>query len=207
MLKRTFLLLAVSFTMLLSASRVTAAEEGAEKVAPEYHLMPQSAEEGKQALYSAVWVLVMLIIMVAILNPTAWRDVMEGLKKREQRIRNDIAEAEAAREKSEATLKQYNEQLAAAEARAREMISAATQQGERLATQIRMTAQQEAEEIKERATRDIEAARDSAVREVHNQAATLSTMIAEKIIRRSLNASDQADLVRESLEQLQTVGR
>ena len=49
--------------------------------------------------------------------------------------------------------------------------------------------------------------RDSAVREVHNQAATLSTMIAEKIIRRSLNASDQADLVRESLEQLQTVGR
>ena len=73
MLKRTFLLLAVSFTMLLSASRVTAAEEGAEKVAPEYHLIPQSAEEVKQALYSAVWVLVIFIIMVAILYPTAWR--------------------------------------------------------------------------------------------------------------------------------------
>ena len=44
-----------------------------------------------------------------------------------------------------------------------------------------------------------------AIRQVHEQAAVLSTRIAEKILRRNLNPDDQRELVRESLEQLQTV--
>jgi len=204
MFKRMFRLMALTAMAVSFAAPLLAAEEGGE---PRPGLLPTVSGEGSsQTFYSAVWVLIIFIILLAILYPTAWRNVLDGLKKREQRIRTDIAEAEAARAKAEATLKQYNEQLAAAEARSREMIAAATTQGEKLATQIRMTAQQEAEEIKERATKDIEAARDAAVREVHDQAAILSTLIAEKIIRRNLNASDQADLVRESLDQLQTVG-
>src|SRR5437763_2445624 len=210
MFKRIIWVVAVSLAMLVPSARLLAAEEGGEAhgthaaethEGPEYGLM----NTDKQALYSAVWVLIIFIILLMILYPTAWRNVLAGLKKREERIRNDIADAEASRAKAEALLKQYNEQLAAAEARSREMIAAATTQGEKLATQIRMTAQQESEEIKERALRDIEAAKDTAVREVREEAGNLSVMIAEKIIRRNLNANDQADLVRESLEQLQTV--
>ena len=67
-----------------------------------------------------------------------------------------------------------------------------------------MQAQQEAEEAKERAVRDIEASRRAAVAEIHAQAAELSTNIAEKILRRNLNADDQRELVRQSLEQLGT---
>lgn len=212
MFKRMIWMLALTAALLLPGARLLAAEEGGEihgdaHGGPEYHLMPQGSEESKQAVYSAVWVLVIFIVLLAVLYPTAWRNVLNGLKKREERIRTDIAEAEAARGRAEATLKQYNEQLAAAEARAREMIAAATTQGEKLATQIRMTAQQESEEIKDRAMRDIEAARAAAVRDVQNQAAELSTLIASKIIRRNLNAQDQADLVREGLDQLQTVGK
>jgi F-type H+-transporting ATPase subunit b len=210
MFKRVLWLLALGLAMMIPSARLLAAEEGGAAhghEGPEYGLMPnfQDKEQSTQALYSSLWVLIIFIVLLAILYPTAWRNVLAGLKKREERIRNDIAEAEAARGKAETLLKQYNEQLAAAEARSREMIAAATSQGENLATQIRMKAQQEAEEVKERATRDIEAARDAAVREVHNQAAVLSTMIAEKILRRNINAADQADLVRESLDQLQSV--
>ncbi len=208
MVKRFLVLLALGLALLMPASRLLAAEEGAAAhPGPEYHLVPENGAEGMQFLYSAVWVLVIFIIMLAILYPTAWRNVLEGLKKREQRIRGDIADAEAARAKAEATLKEYTAQLATAEAKTREMISAAAGQGEKLATQIRMQAQQEAEQIKEKATKEIEAAKDQAVREVYEQAANLSTLIAEKIIRRNLNASDQQDLVRQSLDQLQNVGK
>jgi F-type H+-transporting ATPase subunit b len=208
MLKRIWLCLVIGLAMVMPAGRLLAAESAGEHGnVPEYNLLPTSPEEWKLSLYNSVWVLVIFIIMVAILYPTAWRNVLEGLKKREERIRKDIADAEEAHRKAEASLTKYNEQLAAADARARETIAAATTQGEKLATQIRMTAQQEAEEAKERAMRDIDAAKEAAIREVREQAANLSVAIAEKIIRRNLNAADQQDLIRESLQQLQNVGK
>ena len=131
--------------------------------------------------------------------------MLAGLKKREERIRKDIADAEAARGRAEATLREYNQQLATAETRVREMLNKATADAERLATSVRMQAQQESEEIKERTTKDIEAAKNQAIREIHGYAATLATSVAEKIIKRNLNAADQESLVQESLEQLQTI--
>ena len=147
------------------------------------------------------------MILLVILYPTAWRSVLAGLKAREDRIRRDIADAEAARAKADATLKDYNAQLAAAEGKIRDMLSKATIDGERIATNLKMQAQQESEEIKNRATREIESAKNQAVREVHEQAAELATSVAEKILRRNLNVDDQRDLVARSLEQLQTVNK
>jgi F-type H+-transporting ATPase subunit b len=159
----------------------------------------------KDTIATSIWVIVIFVIMLVILYPTAWKNVLVGLKKREERIRKDIADAEATRAKAEATLREYNAQLAAAEARVREMISSATTEGERIATQIKMQAQQEAEATKDRAVKDIDAARRQALQDIYAQAAELSTRIAEKILRRNLNADDQRDLVNQSLEQLQTV--
>jgi F-type H+-transporting ATPase subunit b len=160
-----------------------------------------------QTWAQALWTIVIFVIMLAILYPTAWKNVLAGLKKREERIRKDIADAEAARLRSESTLKEYNAQLAAAEARGREILNKATTDAEALATNIRNRAQQESEEIKDRATKDIEAARAQAVADVHRQAAELATLVAEKILRRNLNTSDQEDLVRQSLDQMQTVSK
>jgi len=78
------------------------------------------------------------LVLLAVLYPTAWKNVLAGLKAREERIRKDIAEAEAARAKAEATLREYGAQLAAAEGKVRQMLSAATKDGERIATEIRM---------------------------------------------------------------------
>jgi F-type H+-transporting ATPase subunit b len=161
----------------------------------------------RDTIVSAVWVIVIFLVLLAVLYPTAWKQVLAGLKQREERIRADIANAEESRRKAEATLREYNSQLAAAESRVREMLASATVEGEKLATNIRMKAQQEAEEAKERATREIEASKVAAIRELHTQAADLATSVAEKILRRNLNADDQQELVRRSLEELQTVGK
>jgi F-type H+-transporting ATPase subunit b len=155
----------------------------------------------------AIWIILIFLILVAILYPTAWKQVLAGLKAREDRIRKDIGDAEAARLKAESLLKDYNAQIANAQNTVREMLSSATAEAERIGTQIKMQAQQETEASRERAVKDIEAARRQALQEIYAEAANLSTSIAEKILRRNLNADDQRDLVNQSLEQLQAAGQ
>jgi len=208
MLKRMVLILALAACLVLPARKALAAEEhtaaataGHEEAKPP--LLPSPFE--KETWIEALWTVIIFVVLLAILYPTAWKSVLKGLKTREQRIRSDIAEAEAARSKAEATLREYNTQLASAENRVREMINSAAKDGERIATEIRMRATQEAEESKKRAMRDIDTARQQALAEIYQRAAELSTSIAEKILRRNINAEDQKDLVKRSLDELQTV--
>jgi F-type H+-transporting ATPase subunit b len=196
MLKK--LLIVLALFVMLAPTRLLA--EAAEQSAP---LLPDPTS--RETYIEALWTVIIFVVLLAVLYPTAWKSVLAGLKKREERIRSDIAEAESARAKAEATLKEFNDRLATAEQRTREMLSQAAADGEKIATSIRMKAQTEAEEIKERATREIEATRDAALREIYEKTAELATSVAEKIIRRNLNASDQQDLVRQSLDQLQAV--
>ena len=155
---------------------------------------------------SCVWVLAIFLLVAIILYRTAWKNVLIGLKAREERIRKDIADAEAARMKAEETLRQYDSRLAEAELKVRDIIDKAALDAERIGTSIRMKAQEEAEEAKERATKEIEAAKQTALTEIYEQTANLATAVAEKIIRRNLNPDDQRDLVNQSLQQLQHVG-
>jgi F-type H+-transporting ATPase subunit b len=186
-----------------STAHDAAAGEGHE-AHKKYELLPDMKDP--QTWYAAVWVLVIFLVLLAILYPTAWKNVLAGLKAREERIRKDIADAEAARAKADATLKEYNAQLAAAESRVRDMLTKATADGEQIAANIRTRAQQEAEDTKDRAMRDIDAAREQAVAQIHEQAAVLATSVAEKILRRNLNPDDQRDLVAQSLGQVETIG-
>lgn len=166
-------------------------------------IMPDATKAS--SVIQALWVIIIFLIMLAILYPTAWKNVLAGLKAREERIRSDIAEAEAARNKAEATLREYNTQLATAEQRVRDLIAGAQADGERIAAQIRVRGEQEAQEAKERATKEIEAASKQAIADIYEQAAVLATSVAEKILRRELNANDQRDLVTRSLDQVQNI--
>jgi F-type H+-transporting ATPase subunit b len=159
----------------------------------------------KERLITAIVTLIVFGVLVAVLGKTAWGPIAKGLQDREDKIRRDIEEAEAARARSEATLKDYQAQLATAEAKVRELLSKATTDAEQIAASIRTRAQQESQEIKENATKEIDSARRDAVRQVHEHAAILATNVAEKILKRNLNADDQRDLVRTSLEQLETI--
>jgi F-type H+-transporting ATPase subunit b len=156
---------------------------------------------------SGIWTLIIFFILLAILYKGAWKNVIASLKGREERIRNDLAQAESARQKAEEALKDYNAKLADAEARGREILAKANSDALALAERIKAAADKAAQERADRAAREIEEARDQALRQIYEQAAELSTNIAEKILRRSLNANDQRDLVAQSLEQMQNVNR
>jgi F-type H+-transporting ATPase subunit b len=158
-------------------------------------------------IQQALWVLVIFVVLVVVLQRTAWKNVLAGLKARENRIRKDIADAEAARLKAESILREYNQQLTDAEGKVRDILAKAAADAERLGQSIRMQAQKESEEIKERATQEIEASKTQAISEIYETAANLATSVAEKILRRNLNVDDQRDLVTRSLDQMQELGK
>ncbi len=204
MFKRIKLLGLTAVMALLVSAMMAAPALAAETAKPD--IMPPVTGPGSAQTYTqAVWVMIIFIILLAILYPTAWKNVLAGLKKREEKIRAAIADADAARLKGEASLKEFNAQLATAEASAREILSKATLEAEKLAESIRMHAQQEAEEIKEKAIKEIESTKRQALTEIYEQSADLATSIAQKILRRNLNADDQRDLVQQSLDELQAV--
>jgi F-type H+-transporting ATPase subunit b len=158
-------------------------------------------------LESALWVLSIFLILAFILYFKAWPNVLAGLKGREARIRKDIADAEAARIAAQEAQKQLASQLADGQRKVQAIIDQATVEAEKVATTIKVKAQADAEESKDKALKEIENAKNQAVREVYDQMADLSTSIAEKIIRRSLKADDQRDLVTRSLEELHSIGK
>jgi len=153
-------------------------------------------------IYQGIAAILVFLIVFVILRKTAWGPILKGLADREARIKRDITDAEAARVRAEESQKQYLSQLAGAESQVRDLLNKAIADAEKIGTNLKMQAQQEAEEIKERAQREIEAAKNQALREVYEQTAELATSVAEKILKRNLNADDQRSLVNESLEQL-----
>lgn len=197
----------MSLTLGLALPALSMAAEGPQEAAVGEHGERSVIPSPREALIPAVTTLIVFALLLAVLGKYAWGPIATGLKAREDRIRRDIADAEATRAKAEATLRDYNQQLATAEGQIRDMLAKAQADGERIATNLRTQAQQESEEIKNRANREIEAAKDQALAEVKEQTVYLATSVAEKILRRNLNAEDQRDLVSRSLEQVQTIGK
>src|SRR5687768_8233594 len=199
--------LGIAAVMLIALAVLTQPALAASAEHGEKHGDPALIAPPSAGIIPALTTLIIFVLLLIVLGKYAWGPIVTGLKVREDKIRKDIKDAEDARARAEATLREYSDQLATAEGKIRDMMAKASADAEKLATNLRMQAQQESEEIKERANRDIEAARKAAVTDIYAQAADLSTNIAEKILRRNLNADDQRALVNESLERLQTVGK
>ena len=192
------ILVAVSFPTLAAAPVLAEeANKGGEASSPLYGV--------NEGLITGLVTIIIFAILVAVLGKYAWGPILSGLRAREEKIRKEIADAEATRAKAEATLRDYNQQLATAEQKVRDLLNKAAADAEKLAAGIRTHAQQEAEETRERALKDIEAARQQAVAQIYEQTADLATRVAEKILRRNLNADDQRDLVERSLERVADV--
>lgn len=197
---------------LILAPRLAVAAETAPPEADAAHAADAGHDEvnpipGPAAgLITSVVTFAVFIGLVVILSRYAWGPIVAGLKAREDKIRSDIQAAERARAQADEARRQFEEQMAGAEARVREMLARAQSDGQQLASRIRGQAQEEAEEIKLKAIREIEQSQREALEEIRAEAATLATSVAEKILRREINRDDQRRLVEESLDKFQTVG-
>ena len=158
-------------------------------------------------LGSALWTLVIFIIVIFVLGKFAWGPILGALQKREDFIRDSLESAKKDREQSEAKLKEYTEQLTAARAEAKGIVEEGRRDAETVQRKIEDSAKKESTALIERARREIQIATDSAVKDLYDLSGKLATDIASRIIRKELNAAEHERLIAESIDELSKVHR
>ncbi len=177
-----------AMTLLLAADTETAVEH---------------AEVMALNLLPAITSMVVFLLAFGFLYLKVWPKILGGLEDRDQKIRQEIANAEAAREQANAALAEYQKELASARQEANDLIAQARADAQAVAKDLRDRNEAQLVEMKQRATRDLESAKRAAITELHAHAASLAADVATRILKREISAEDQQRLVDESLGEME----
>jgi F-type H+-transporting ATPase subunit b len=200
-LVRSIAVLTLSLALLGSAATLASAAE-------EHHDAGHAAEHHETGLPMdwsrdlALFSLVTFVVYVAVLRFGAWGPLRTGLNERERHIRQDIADAEANRIKSEAMIAEREAKLATVQDEVRELLAEARRDAERTKQDIITTAQNESEAMKQRAVAEIERSRDQALAELFDFVSNNVVGATERVIGRSLNQGDHDRLVGQALSEM-----
>ncbi|NNE13571.1 MAG: F0F1 ATP synthase subunit B, partial [Saprospiraceae bacterium] len=125
-----------------------------------------------------------------LIGKFAFKPIALALKKREDDIKNSLAEAERARDEM-ANLKAENEQiLAEARAERAKILKEATETKNAIVSEAKNKAKEEANRIVTSAKLEIENEKQAALISVKNEVGMMATDIAEKIIRKQLSGNE-----------------
>ncbi|WP_133580846.1 F0F1 ATP synthase subunit B [Aureibacillus halotolerans] len=140
-------------------------------------------------------------LLLLLLKKFALKPLIKVMKDRETFVANEIDSAETSRKEAESFLKQQQETLEAARKEAQAILENAKKMGEDRQSDILKAAQDEAERLREAAIRDIQNEREQALVSVREQVASLSVLIASKVIEKELNAADQEKLIEDYIKE------
>jgi F-type H+-transporting ATPase subunit b len=144
-----------------------------------------------------IWTIISFILLVLLLWKVAYPQILKGMKKREDTIKQQLEEAQKTKKEAENLLEDYRRQLAEARSEAQKIINEGKSLGENMRKEIVQKAQEESNQIVKRAQEEIELQKQKAILELQEKIADLSIMAASKIINKSLNTEDNRRLVEE----------
>jgi F-type H+-transporting ATPase subunit b len=145
--------------------------------------------------------LVMFLVLLALLKKFAWGPLMGIMKEREEHIAGEIGAAEKSRAEAHKLLEEQREMLKQARTEAQGLIENAKKQGDLQREEIIALARTESERIKEAAKLEIGQQKEQAVAAIREQVASLSVLIASKVIEKEISAADQEKLINEYIQE------
>lgn len=153
---------------------------------------------------TAVWTVVIFAVVLWVLGRFAWGPVLDGLRSREEFITDSLERAKEDREAAEARLREYEERLTHARAEATAIVEEGKRDGDELRHKIEEKARAEADAMVARAKREIQIAQETAIKELYQRTGELATLIASRVVRKEIDATEHARLIAESIEELGT---
>ncbi|WP_028479148.1 F0F1 ATP synthase subunit B [Nocardia sp. CNY236] len=167
-----------------------------------------AAEEGDvnpllPETYDIVWSVVCVVIIGFAFYKYVVPRLTKTLDERSDKIEGGIARAEAAQEKAQSTLQQYQEQLAEARLEAARIREEARTQGQQILAQIRAEAQAESDRIIAAGHTQLEAQRQQILTELRSEVGRTAVDLAEKIIGQAVSDdAKQAASIERFLDEL-----
>ncbi len=153
-------------------------------------------------LGAAVWNILIFFAVVFVLGKFVWPQILEGLRAREGKIRDDLEQAEKANADARRALEEYKQRLAEAQAESRQMIEQARTDAEQLRAKLKTDTESEVQQLRDRATQDIDRAKQQALTDLYAHSAELATAVAAKILQRQVTPDDTQRLIDESLQEM-----
>jgi len=154
------------------------------------------------AIPELLWGAVCFTLLFLLIQGRAFPALNKTLAARREKIEGQIEEAEATKTEAEELRRQYEEQLAGANAQAEQILDEARQRAERLRADLVARAEEEAQQIRERARAEQQAERSRVLSELRGQVAAISTEIASKIVQAEIDPQRHAELVDRTIAEL-----
>ncbi len=149
-----------------------------------------------------IFQLIMFIILLAIVKKFAWGPLMGMMKQREEFVANEIESAEKSRQEAAKYLEEQRVLLKEARTEAQELIENAKKQADIQREDIIVSARSEAGRLKESAKLEIEQQKENAVAAIKEQVASLSVLIASKVIEKELSEKDQQKFINDYIQEV-----
>ena len=137
--------------------------------------------------------LIAFLVIWVVLAKFAWPMIVGMLDKRQETIKNNLDEAEAAKIEAQRSLEEYKKQLAEARREAAGIVDEARRAGEQVKADI--TAQAQADEMIAKAKKSIEKEKQAAIADLQSSVADLSVAVAGRFIGEGLSDADQRKLI------------
>lgn len=160
------------------------------------------ANTGQSMLSTILFVTVSFLVLLLALKKFAWGPVVNMMQERQDKIANDIDDAEKSKLEADKLNKQKELELKQSRTEAQRIIAQAKETAENNAHGILIEAQEHATRIKKQAQEDLRIERERMIDEAKKEVADLSVSIASKILKKELSASTHQDLIQASIEKL-----
>jgi F-type H+-transporting ATPase subunit b len=151
---------------------------------------------------NAVYQLVVFLILLMLLKKFAFGPIIAMMQKREEHIANQITSAERNREEAEKYLVEQREEIQTARTEAQSIIANAKKLSEQQTEDMIKSAKVDTERMKEAALAEIKREKEQAVSALREQVASLSVLVATKVIEKELDEKAQSKLIEDYLKEV-----
>lgn len=155
-----------------------------------------------QLLHDAVLSMIAVFTLFLVASYLLFNPVRELMKKRRERIKEELDDAKSNQEAAQALRTEYEEKLKNVEKEAEEILSAARKKALENEARIVADAKEEALRIKERAHAEAELEKKKAADDVKREMISIASIMAGKVVAASINTEIQSGLVEETLKEI-----
>lgn len=135
------------------------------------------------------------LVLFFVIRHFVYKPMNEFLKKRQDQVMNDLDEAELKRKEALALKSRYEEEISTAQSQGQEIVEESRRRASLLEQEKMEEAKQKADAILSKARLQIESEKELASEEVRQETADLAVLIAEKLLKESIDPSKQDQLV------------
>lgn len=155
-----------------------------------------------QLIHDTVLLMISMLVMFTFLSYLLFNPVRDFLKKRQDKIKEDIDTAKQDKEDAAALKADYDGKLRKIEKEAEAILSEARQEALQNEAKIIDEAKEEASRIIERANRQAELEKKAAADDMKKEMIQIAALMAQKIVAQTVDTKIQDSLVEETLKEI-----